>query len=221
MTDRAGVWIITVDVPPAVAERCERVLDGGERARAAAFLSGRDRQRFIIAHGALRIVVASELRARPAALRWTLGPHGKPELAGFGLHTSLSHSGDLIAVAISAGRQVGVDIQHVDPGLDTVGLSGRFFPPDEFQYVAAGQNASARADRFAHLWVRKEAVVKASGGRIWANLNVAVLERAVVTSAELCKPHRVADVAVPRGFRCAVALTGAAPFVTKAVGWPC
>jgi len=198
------------------------VLDDSERARAAAFLSPRDQQRFTVAHGVLRILVGRELKTRSAALTWTPGRYGKPELAPpwSGLHTSLSYSGDMIAAAISTDRPVGVDIQHLMPGLDTVGLSARFFPPDEAGYVAAGRDANARADRFAHLWARKEAVVKAAGGRLWSNLKIAVRSRDVVSCVEPASPHRVADVSAPTSFRAAVALTGAAPFVMKAVGWP-
>ena len=198
------------------------MLDDGERARAASFLSPRDQQRFTVAHGALRILVGRELKTSSPMLAWILGPHGKPMLAPpwSGLHTSLSHSRDMIAVAISADRPVGVDIQHLVPGLDTVGLSGRFFPRDEAEYVAAGADAGARADRFAHLWVRKEAVVKAAGGRIWSNLRIAVRGRDVVSCAEPASSHRVADMTAPPDFRAAVALAGAGPFVTEALDWP-
>jgi 4'-phosphopantetheinyl transferase len=193
------------------------VLDDSERARAAAFDRPRDRQRFTVAHGALRILAGRALGTRPTALAWIPGPYGKPELAPpwSGLHTSLSHSGDMIAAAISTGRPVGVDVQHLMPGLDAVGLSARFFPPDEAEYVAAGRDASDRSDRFAHLWARKEAVVKAVGGRLWSNLKIAVRNRDVVSCAEPARPHRVSDVSAPASFRAAVALTGAAPFITE------
>jgi 4'-phosphopantetheinyl transferase len=222
VTDLVRVWIVPVDVPAATAARCRDVLDAGERARAAAFGTVRDRQRFTVAHGALRILAGRELNTRPGALTWLPGPHGKPELAPpwAGLHTSLSHSGDLIAAAISPGRPVGVDIQYLVPGLDVAGLSARFFPPDEAGYVAAGRDAGVRADRFAQLWARKEAVVKAAAGRLWSNLRMPVRGRDVVSCAEPAGPHRVADVTAPASFRAAVALTGAAPFVLETAGWP-
>lgn len=208
------VWIIPVDVPPAIAAMYRDVLDDGERARVDGLASPRDRQRFTVAHGALRMLAARELKTPPRALRWTPGRYGKPELASpnSGLHTSLSHEAGMIAVAISTTRLVGVDIQHLVPGLDTVGLSARFFPPDEAGYVAAGRDASARGDRFARLWVRKEAVVKAAGGRLWPNLTIAVHDRDIVSCAEPPSAHRVADVPAPAGFRAAVALTGTGPF---------
>ena len=219
MTDRVRVWIVPVDVPPETVATCQDALDDGERARVAALLNPRDRQRFTIAHGALRLLAGRALKTRPAALTWAPGRYGKPELAPpwSGLHTSLSHSGDMIAAAISTGRPVGIDIQHLVPGLDTVALSARFFPPDEAGYVAAGPDAGARADRFAHLWARKEAVVKAAGGRLWPNLKIAVHGRDVVTCAEPQTAHRVLDVPAPAGFRAAVALTGATPFTAPLI----
>ena len=219
---RVRVWLVPVDVPPGTLARCRDVLDDAERARAAAFLSPRDRQRFTVAHGALRFLAGRELNARPAALTWAAGRYGKPELAPpwSALHTSLSHSGDMIAAAIATGRPVGVDIQYLVPGLDPAGLSARFFPPDEAGYVAAGRDASARADRLARLWTRKEAVVKAAGGRLWTNLKVPVRDCDVVRCAEPAGPHRVMDLPAPPGFRAAVALAGHAPFILDAVGWP-
>jgi 4'-phosphopantetheinyl transferase len=218
VTDLVRVWIVPVDVPPDTAARCRAVLDEGERARAAAFLRPRDGHRFAVAHGALRLLAGQELTARPGMLAWAPGPYGKPGLVPpwSGLHTSLSHSGDMIAAAVSTGRPVGVDIQHLVPGLDTVRLSTRFFAPDEAARVAAGRDASARADRFAHLWARKEAVVKAAGGRLWPNLTIAVHGRDVVSCAEPAGPHRVSDLPAPAGYRAAVAVTGTAPFAVQA-----
>jgi 4'-phosphopantetheinyl transferase len=222
MVELARVWVVPLDVPPDSAAACWEVLDETERARAAAYLSPRDRQRFVIGHGAIRILAARELGTQPTALRWTTGRYGKPELAPpwSGLHTSLSHSADMIAAATSASRPVGVDIQHLERGLDTVRLAARFFGPDEAGYVAAGLGAGARADRFAHLWARKEAVVKAAGGRLWPNLAIFVRDRDVVGCAEPTGSHRVTDVTAPVGYRAAVALAGAAPYVLVTAGWP-
>ena len=222
MTGLVRVWIVPVDLPPEAEARCRDVLDDSERARAAAFLSQRDRRQYTVAHGALRILAGRALRVTPSALCWNPGTYGKPALAApwSGLSTSLSHSADLVAVAIAAGRAVGVDIQHLVPRLDVVAMSARFFPPAEAKYVATGHDASVRAERFTRLWSRKEAVVKAAGGRLWPNLGIAVLGCDVVSCADSPGAHQVADVPAPAGYRAAVALAGAAPFVTQAMGWP-
>jgi 4'-phosphopantetheinyl transferase len=98
-------------------------------------------------------------------------------------------------------------------------MSARFFQPDEAGYVAAGRDTSTRADRFAHLWARKEAVVKAAGGRLWPNLTITVRGCDVVSCAEPASLHRVADVTAPASFRAAVALTGTGPFIVEAAAW--
>ncbi len=217
MTGLVRVWLVPADVPPSAAARYQAVLDDGELARAAAHQDPSDQQRFAVAHGALRILAGRELGVPPSVLCWTAGPHGKPALTSpwDGLHTSLSHSGGMVAVAVSTGRAVGVDVQELTPGLDLDRLSARFFPPGEARYVAAG-SGSTRADRFALLWARKEAVVKAAGSRLWANLPTAVRDRVVVRLAEPPGPYRVADVPAPPGFRSAVALAGAAAFTLAA-----
>jgi 4'-phosphopantetheinyl transferase len=218
VTDLVRVWIIPVGLGPEATASCRSVLDDGERARAAALVSPRDEQRFVIGHGALRILAARELGTGPAGLAWAPGAHGKPELAPpwSGVHTSLSHSAELIAAAFSASRPVGIDIQYLVPGLQAVALSARFFPPPEAAYVAAGRDAGIRADRFARLWARKEAVVKAAGGRLWPNLRLGVQHRDVISCAESGGQYRVADVAAPPAYRAAVALAGAAPFTVQA-----
>lgn len=222
VTDLVRVWIVPRDVPPEIGARCQGLLDDRERARAAAFLAPLDRRLFVTAHGALRILAARELNTAPEALTWIAGQHGKPELAPpwSALRTSLSHSAGLIAVAISAQRQVGLDIQHLMLSLDTIALSARFFPPDEADYVAGSPDPSTRADRFAHLWARKEAAVKAAGGRLWPNLKIAVRDREVIRCAEPASTYRVADVPAPAGFRAAAALSGTAPFDVQVARWP-
>jgi 4'-phosphopantetheinyl transferase len=222
VTDLVRVWIIPCDVPPEILARCTEVLDDGERTRAAAFLTARDRHQFVIAHGALRILAGRGLNTPAEALTWIPGEHGKPELSPpwSDLRTSLSHSGSLIAVATSAHRSVGVDIQHLMPAMDTIALSARFFPPDEALYVGAASDACTRADRFAHLWARKEAVVKAAGGRLWPNLRIEVRDRQIVSCAEPASTYRIADVPAPPGFRAAVALAGTVTFGVEVARWP-
>jgi len=222
VTGTVRIWIGPADVSPEEEARCRETLCVDERASAAALAGGPDRRRFTVAHGALRMLAARELGVAPATLTWTTGRYGKPALTRpwSGWHTSLSHSGGLIAVAVSSGRPVGVDVQRVVPGLDVTGMSARFFPPGEAEYVAAGGDAGARADRFARLWVRKEAVVKAAGGRLWPNLRTGVHRRGLVDCTEPAGRYRVTDVAAPGGYRAAVALAGEAPYALDVSDWP-
>jgi 4'-phosphopantetheinyl transferase len=221
VTDLVTVWIIPSRVPRTTMTMFAGLLDNCERARAATFGKPHDQRLFTIAHGAVRVLAGREAKARPAAFSWLAGEHGKPELMPpwSGLHTSLSHSGDMIAVAVTTGRPVGVDIQQVMPSLDAVGLSARFFAPDEAWYVAAGHGRRERASRFARFWVSKEAAVKSAGTRLWPNLAIEVRGRDVVTCAEPAGSHRVARVTAPAGYHAAVALAGPEPFAMSVSLW--
>jgi 4'-phosphopantetheinyl transferase len=114
-------------------------------------------------------------------------------------------------VAISHQRRVGVDVQQRFASTDAVALATRFFPPHEARYVARARDDRGRVDRLTRLWTRKEAVVKAAGGRLWPNLRMPVHGHDVVECVEPPGPYRVADVAAPAGYSIAVALAGAEP----------
>jgi 4'-phosphopantetheinyl transferase len=120
---------------------------------------------------------------------------------------SLSHSGDLAAVALTPARAVGVDVQRHTPGLDIGAMAARYFPAGEARLVTG-------AAVFATLWARKEACVKATGGRLTQGLALPVAAGPVVRGA-----YHVVDVPVPDGFAGAVALSGPEPFRAVTAWW--
>ncbi len=87
-----------------------------ERARAARIVRERDRILWAHSRGVLRALLGRYLDADPPELRFALGVHGKPSLRGDAgrasyLRFNLSHSGELVLVAVTAGREVGVDVE--------------------------------------------------------------------------------------------------------------
>ncbi|NUS15709.1 MAG: 4'-phosphopantetheinyl transferase superfamily protein, partial [Streptomyces sp.] len=174
--DEVQVWLVPDQRSDRLVAELLADLDPDEQRRAAAYRSDDDRRRFVLAHGALRHIVAGQLGAPAREIRWARGPHGKPELAGpwCGAQANLSHSGEVAMVALTAYRPVGVDVQRVLPRLDAVAMARRYFPPREADFVASSPDAAARAARFARLWARKEALTKAHGGRLVQGLRVAV-----------------------------------------------
>jgi 4'-phosphopantetheinyl transferase len=215
-TGAVRVHVVPVDLPPADEARCREVLDPGERARAMAFGDPAARRRFTVAHGALRLIAGRELGVPPEILAWRTGRHGKPELLPpwSRLHTSLSHARDLVAVAVSPDRPVGVDIEQLLPGSRARDLAQRFFPSEEARYVTAAGD-DEQADRFTRLWVRKEAAVKSAGGPLWPNLRIGVHRRDVVICRQPPGRCRVTDLAAPPGHHAAIALAGPAPYVCE------
>jgi 4'-phosphopantetheinyl transferase len=215
--DAIQVWLIGTDLPDAVLGEFEALLDDDERERAASLLYPVRRRRFIASHGAVRVILGRHLGQPPGSLRWRRGPHGKPELAGPGPlpQVSLSKSGGLAALAVTRNRRVGVDIQRLLADLDVARMARRFYPPDEARFVTAADGTARQVDRFTRLWVRKEACVKVSGGRLLPGLALTVLGTGG-NYADLARtpagPYLVRELRVPRGFRAAVAAEGTHPF---------
>src|SRR5260370_406891 len=115
-----------------------------------------------------QVIGGGKLAARPEQLAWRRGPQGKPELARPppSLQVSLSHSGELAALAVSDGRRVGVDIQRLTAGADVTRMSERFYPPAEARFVRAATDPADQVSRFIRLWTRKEDRAKVAGGRL-------------------------------------------------------
>jgi 4'-phosphopantetheinyl transferase len=88
---------------------------------------------------------------------------GAPLLGGgaAGLHASLSHTGGMIAVAVSRRGPVGIDVEAVRP-LPALALSKRWFAPEETEWLL-GLPEDRAGVGFLLLWTGKEAVAKLYG----------------------------------------------------------
>ena len=138
------------------------LLDPEERARAERLRREIDRRRATASLGLRRLVLGSRLGVRPETLHFTYGESGKPHLLGFAhISFSVSHSSNLIVIAVADGVRLGVDVERVR-ALDTERIARRFFAPDEANALAALPESDRPAAFFA-CWTRKEAIVKATG----------------------------------------------------------
>lgn len=143
------------------------VLDAGEADRAAKLLREADRHRYVASHLGLRALLGGYLGLAPEAVELTRedcpccgGPHGRPAVAGGGVHFSLSHSGDLAYFAF-APVPVGVDVEAV-PGPAAAADVLTSLHADETAELRALSDAG-RPSALARVWARKEACLKATG----------------------------------------------------------
>ena len=94
-----------------------QTLSPDERIRAKRFHSEKDRNRFVICHGILRILLASYLSVEPGELQFSFEKYGKPVLAdSFGrvkIHFSMSRSGDKTLFAFTRSGEIGVDVEQM------------------------------------------------------------------------------------------------------------
>jgi 4'-phosphopantetheinyl transferase len=142
----------------------EALLDDKERLRSRRFLRSADCSRFVLAHAALRLLLAGALGVEPASVRYVSGVHGKPRLAPglVPLEFNLSHSEGVALVAVARDRAVGVDVEHVRDMPDALNIAATHFSAAERAELRALSSADRRAG-FFYCWTRKEAVIKTSG----------------------------------------------------------
>jgi 4'-phosphopantetheinyl transferase len=159
------VWHIPLAPPSPPTEAELATLSDAEHDRAAQFLFDRDRARWLVAHVAMRRILGAEVGVAPAAIRYRVGPKGKPALAwpgGTGVEFNLSDSADLALLAVSRGAPVGVDVEFVKPVRELAAIARSHFAAEERAALFALPE-QAQLDAFHRIWTRKEAFIKAVG----------------------------------------------------------
>jgi 4'-phosphopantetheinyl transferase len=137
-----------------------------EHERMARLVFERDRRRFLLTRALVRTMLSRYAVVPPAAWAFIANVHGRPEILDRprgvpDLRFNLSHTEGLIACAMTIGREVGVDVEHVQRRL-TQDVAGRFFAPSEVNNLKAlPDDEQARA--FFDYWTLKEAYIKARG----------------------------------------------------------
>jgi 4'-phosphopantetheinyl transferase len=139
------------------------VLSEDERARADRFVQQRHRDRFVVGRAFLRDALARYLGVTRDAVRFRYEPAGRAVLDGPGPRFNLSHSADLALLAVTPGRDVGIDLEALRRVPDALDLAERWFAPGE-RAVLRGVPAADREAAFLRCWTLKESYVKAVGG---------------------------------------------------------
>jgi 4'-phosphopantetheinyl transferase len=150
---------VTTDITPSDLARLLAVLTSAEADRASRFHHDADRRRSIVGRAVLRYLLSWHCGVEPGALRFELSENGKPFLPQSDMHFSVSHSGEVVAIALAA-NEVGVDIEAKHRIPDITAFAARFFSKDEAERVRAATDAT---EEFFRIWTMKEAVVKAVG----------------------------------------------------------
>ncbi len=170
-TDEIHVWCASLDQPVTLFYKFIQTLSTDERIRAERFHFERDRRRFIIAHGILRMILSSYLSVELSRLQFRYGKYGKPALADTsGKETfrfNLSKSDGLALYGFTRDREIGVDIEHIRDIPEMDQIAERFFSVRE-NVVFRALPESKKKEAFFSCWTRKEAFIKAIGdGLSW------------------------------------------------------
>lgn len=161
------LWGIELDGSPCCLERCAQWLDEEEQQRAARLVREADRQRYVLAHGGLRAVLSRYLGIGPDVIEMCRSEAGKPSLTRAlrgqpAITFNMSHAQGRALIAVSKGKEVGVDLERIRSDVEVAKLSERYFSSSEHATIMQTAEEQ-RPARFFRYWVSKEAVLKAQG----------------------------------------------------------
>lgn len=147
-------------------ETYDALLTEDERQRMARLVFDRDRRRFLLTRALVRTMLSRYAPVAPADWRFVANVHGRPEIVERprgvpDLRFNISHTDGLIACAVTIGREVGIDVEHIGRRL-THDVAGRFFAPREVSDLQA-LPAEEQPRAFFDYWTLKEAYIKARG----------------------------------------------------------
>jgi 4'-phosphopantetheinyl transferase len=170
--DDAHVWHVRLD-QDAHLLRCEAVLSADERARRSRYYTEDLRNRFAIAHGAKRLILAGYVGIAAPALTFETGAFGKPRLVNTtsNVRFNLSHSGDIALIAVARGREVGVDVEQWKERVEHTEVAEYCFSRSEQERLERVAGTAAVEGAFFAAWSRKEAYIKALGVGITQGLD--------------------------------------------------
>jgi 4'-phosphopantetheinyl transferase len=133
-----------------------------EQIQASCYKIPHHRERYIVQHGVLRLLLSGYLNIPVNDLVLNFSPEKKPYLTSGGKQSCFfnltASEGDFL-IAIAA-QEVGVDMEYCKPDLDYKAIVSEYFSTEEIKFI---NNATNPAEAFFLLWTRKEALVKAIG----------------------------------------------------------
>jgi 4'-phosphopantetheinyl transferase len=138
-------------------------LSPNELLRAQRFVHESSREQYVLSHAVLRMLLSRYLGRAHDKQEFVTTGKGKPGLPSGKLRFNLSHSHGCALIAVSSGVEVGVDIELVKHKEALDGLAQRFYAGAECAWLSSAESQQEYLDRFYHVWVCKEAYLKALG----------------------------------------------------------
>lgn len=168
------VWRASLAQSDDIVAQYEYVISEHEKEKASQFKFIKHRNQYIITRGVLRHILAGYLDAKPAALEFQYGEHGKPFLNdhqnSINIKFNLSHSGELVLFAMSIDCELGIDVEFIPTERSVNDIAERFFTPNEVNQINELPEEKQR-EAFFDCWTLKEAYLKGAGSGLSSGLS--------------------------------------------------
>jgi 4'-phosphopantetheinyl transferase len=164
--EETHIWNADLDQPVSTIRSLGSLLSLEEKKRAERFHFEKHRNRFIVCHGLLRVLLSHYIGIKPDHIQFSYGQNGKPALPEMlnncDIRFSLSNSRGFCLFAISRCREIGVDIEFIGRSLDCDQIINNFFTEKEkCSFYCLNKKQKEKA--FFKIWTKKEALLKALG----------------------------------------------------------
>jgi 4'-phosphopantetheinyl transferase len=170
--DAIHVWTAPLDVDDHRMEAMLERLSPSEQKRVNALLEERAVRQYVVSRAMQRQLLAAYVGGHPSEISFGIVGMGKPTLSrpnDIGLTFNTTHSGNLVIIAVTANRDVGVDVEKIKPIPRALQVARRFFSAAEHEMLSA--LPPDKLDRaFLSIWVRREGTAKARGDSVWRGL---------------------------------------------------
>ncbi|WP_428623589.1 4'-phosphopantetheinyl transferase family protein [Sedimenticola sp.] len=151
---------------PQLLAEYSAVLNNQESSRQARFYFEKDRHQYLVTRALVRSTLSLYINdIEPAQWEFNKNAYGKPAIGNptdFPLQFNLSHTHGMIVMAVTTTRKVGVDVEWLLRGGETVAIADNFFSPQEVKQLRSLPTAE-QDSRFFDLWTLKESYIKAYG----------------------------------------------------------
>lgn len=164
------IYLVPPHVLAADGDLPREILTEEERQRADRILDPLRGRQVVRRRIILRRILGHALGLPADRLDFTTNADGKPELANHPLRFNLSASDGWVAVALSDGIDIGIDIERLRMIADSAEMAERFFTPPEARAIGALADPE-RSTAFLRCWTRKESLMKALGQGMRAGLS--------------------------------------------------
>jgi 4'-phosphopantetheinyl transferase len=160
------IWRAALNLEPVHIHDLRRSLSPDEQARADRFHFEKDQVQYIATRGILRFILGCYAGFKPSQLFFSYNPYGKPALINQPFKEKLcfniSHSHGLALYAVAKAREVGVDVERIEPEVARKTIAEQFFSRQEINDLRR-LPPNLQPEAFFNCWTRKEAYIKARG----------------------------------------------------------
>lgn len=151
---------------PSISKNLVSRINKSCQVKALSFKKIQDRNRFIVARAMLNLLLSKYCQQK---FKLIIDTNGKPILENHELEFNISHSENVVLIAVSRSSQIGIDIEKISTTLELDSYRAIFHESElkKFNQIFERKDST----EFFKIWTHKEAISKALGIGLSLNFN--------------------------------------------------